>query len=214
MVGSDHSITAAMDDMGIATLESPPPRWSNPSFRPSISRVPLLFVWPGRIPGGQRFHQPVSMIDVLPTILVLLGLPEPEVVQGQSLAPLLFGEEGWEKRPVIIEQLNADGFVPDEYSRIEVVDGRWGASLELSPAPEPPPGTRRPVPLLLYDLWNDPMCLVSLHEERPDLVQKYTEFLEARSAAHQALARQFTLPGGVAFTPEQLRALRALGYIQ
>ena len=214
IVGSDHGVTAAMDDMGIAVLDTLPPRWSNPSFRPSYSKVPLLFIWPGRIPAGQRLDQTVSMIDVLPTILDLVGLPMPEVMQGQSLAPLLLGEEGWEPRPVILEQSNADGLAPEEYSRIEVVDGRWGASLEISPSPQAPPEELRPVPLLLYDLWNDPMCLYSLHEEHPDLVEKYTAFLEAQIAAHQALAQQFTPGADVALTPEQLRALRALGYIR
>ena len=67
-----------------------------------------------------------------------------------------------------------------------MVDGRWGASLEINPDPERPgllvrirPSYRRgrPSPLLLYDPWNDPMALWSVHEERPDLVQKYTAFL-------------------------------------
>jgi arylsulfatase A-like enzyme len=214
VIGSDHGTNAAMDDMAIATLEDLPPRWSNPGFRPTYSRIPLILVWPGRIPGGQRIDETVSMIDVLPTILDLAGLPMPEVMQGQSLAPLLLGEEGWEPRPVIIEQFNADGFVPDEYSRIEIVDGRWGASLEIKPAPQPPPGALRPVPLLLYDLWNDPLCLHRLHEERPELVEHYSRLLEDRFAAHQALAQRF-LPGGeVTLNPEQLRALHALGYIQ
>ncbi len=73
---------------------------------------------------------------------------------------------------------------------------------------------RRPVPLLLYDLWNDPFALRSLHEERPDLVEKYTKFLEAQWEAHQALAQLFTRSESVALTPEQLETLRALGYIQ
>ncbi len=68
--------------------------------------------------------------------------------------------------------------------------------------------------MLLYDLWNDPLCLKSLHEERPDLVEKYTALLEAQWEAHQALATRFTPGGEVALTPEQLRTLRALGYIQ
>ena len=73
---------------------------------------------------------------------------------------------------------------------------------------------RRPVPLLLYDLWNDPYCLKSLHEERPDLVKKYTEFLEAQFEAHQSLAEHFTRSEDSPLTPEQLRTLRSLGYIQ
>ncbi len=114
---------------------------------------------------------------------------------------------------MILDMFNADG-VANEVSWIEVVDGRWGASLEISPLPRPPPETRRPVPLLLYDLWNDPMCLYSLHEERPDLVEKYTAFLEAQWEAHQALAQLFTPSESVALTPEQLETLRALGHLQ
>jgi hypothetical protein len=53
-----------------------------------------------------------------------------------------------------------------------------------------------------------------LNEERPDLVEKYTEFLEAQFEAHQALGQLFTPSESVALTPEQLETLRTLGYIQ
>ena len=48
-----------------------------------------------------------------------------------------------------------------------------------------PEETPRP---LLYDVWNDPHALHSFHEERSDLVEKYTAFLEAQLAEHPALA--------------------------
>jgi arylsulfatase A-like enzyme len=220
IIGGDHSIRAALSDMGVAIQDSLPPRWSDPIFRPTISRVPLIFVWPGRIEGGQRFSQPVSMIDVLPTLLDLVGLPPAEIGQGQSLAPLMRGEEGWEPRPVIFDEFDVDRETGELSGTIEVVDGRWGASLEINPRPpeddedEEDAERRRPVPLLLYDLWNDPFCLKSVHEEHPDLVEHYTEFLEAQWEAHQALAQRFTRSGEVALTPEQLQTLRTLGYIQ
>ncbi len=174
-----------------------------------------MFVWPGHIEGGQRIAHPVSMIDVLPTLLDLVGLPPAEIAQGQSLAPLMLGREGWEPRPVILDEFYADYLETGELSGlIEVVDGRWGASLQINPDPETPEPRRRPSPLLLYDLWNDPMALWSLHEERPDLVQKYTAFLELQFEAHMALSQYFTRSGDVALTPEQLQTLRTLGYIQ
>ena len=134
-----------------------------------------------------------------------------EIAQGQSLAPLMLGREGWEPRPVILDEFD---FTTGELEGvIEVVDGRWGASLQINPDPERPEPLRRPSPLLLYDLWNDPMALWSLHEERPDLVQKYTAFLEEQFEAHLALSQYFTPSSGVELTPEQLRTLRSLGYI-
>jgi len=220
IVAADHSSRGAGADIGPATQETLPPRWSSPMFRPSISRIPLLFVWPGHIKGGQSFDQPVSMIDVLPTILDLVGLPMPEVMMGQSLAPLLLGTEGWEPRPVIFDEFWFDLDAKILRGNIEVVDGRWGASLEVNPKPpqkdedEEAALWRRPVPLLLYDRWNDYYCLNSIHEKRPDLVKKYTAFLEERWKAHQALAKVFSRSSKVPLNREQLETLRSLGYIQ
>ena len=213
IIGGDHSIDAAFRDLGLALNDSLPPPWSEPMFRPTISRVPLMFVWPGHIEGGQRIAPPVSMIDVLPTLLDLLELPPAEIAQGQSLAPLMLGRDGWEPRPVILDEFYADPATGELSGLIEVVDGRWGASLEINPLPERPEPRRRPSPLLLYDLWNDPMALWSLHEERPDLLEKYTAFLEEQVEAHMALAQFFTPSGEVELTPEQLQTLRTLGYI-
>ena len=141
-------------------------------------------------------------------------------MMGQSLAPLILGAEGWEPRPVILDEFEVDQETGELRGKLEVVDGRWGASLEINP---PPPDEdedeedalwRRPVPLLLYDLWNDPWCLRSVHEERPELVEHYTAFLKKQWEAHQALAQHFTQSGDVVLTPEQLQTLRALGYIR
>ena len=55
-------------------------------------------------------------------------------------------------------------------------------------------------------LWNDPYCLHSLHEERPDLVKKYTRFLLARWKEHLELAKQLTRSKDSTLTPEQLHA--------
>jgi arylsulfatase A-like enzyme len=210
IVAADHSHWSAL-------LRDPSsPRWG-PILRNSVSRIPLIIVWSGRIAGGQRFSQPVSMIDMLPTILDLAGLPKPDVMQGQSLAPLLLSMEGWEPRPVILDEFYMDQETGELGGFIEVIDDRWGASLLIG---HPLQGNGRvvtqgrPVPLLLYDLWNDPECLHSLHEERPDLVEKYTVFLEAQFEAHQALAQHFTRPEDSPLTPEQLETLRSQGYIK
>ena len=220
IIASDHGIDAGAIDFEFFIRDPSPRKFIPlPMFRPGINRVPMIFVWPGHIVAGQRFTEPVSMIDMLPTILDLVGLTQPEVQQGQSLAPLLLGEPGWEPRPVILDEFYEDAGTGKLLGWIEVVDGRWGASLEINQAPESDgweqlERRRSPIPFLLYDLWNDPHCLRSLHEERPDLVQEYTEFLEAQFEAHQALARRFTRSEDTPLNPEQLRTLRSLGYIQ
>lgn len=219
IIAADHSVAAGAHDYNLLMRDPVPPHVEyddpgTPMLRSGVSRIPLIVVWPGHIAKGQRFSQPVSMIDMLPTILDLVDLPMPEVMQGQSLAPLLLGMAGWESRPVILDEFVVDPITGEFRGRIEVIDGRWGSSLEINPWPDLPPEKQRPVPLLLYDLWNDPECLNSLHEERPDLVEKYTNFLEAQWEAHQALAKHFTRSKDSPLTPEQLETLRSLGYIR
>ena len=214
IIGADHGFGSAMGYIAPRLVDPMPPPWSEAILQPQASGVPLIFVWPGHIPAGQRLDQAVSMIDVLPTVLDLVGLPPAEISQGQSLVPLLMGREGWEPRPVILEELGRNPVDGRLSGLIEVVDGRWGASLEINPDPDTAEDERRPVPLLLYDLWTDPMAFWSVHAEHPDLVEKYTTFLEEQVAAHQALAARFTPGGQVVLTPGQLERLRALGYIR
>lgn len=63
-------------------------------------RVPLLIYDP-RLPEsrrGRRLGQMALSIDLAPTLLELAGLPVPAAMQGQSLLPLLRGEEvPWRK---------------------------------------------------------------------------------------------------------------------
>ena len=192
-------------------------------FRPSVSRVPLIVVWPGRIPPGSRVDEAVSLIDVLPTVVELADLPRPEIQQGQSLVPLLMGRPGWERRPVILDQFQVDHRTGELRGLIEAVDGRWGASLWIGAEPthfetllpsHDPFEEERPSRLLLYDLWDDPMALLPANERYPERVEHYGRFLEAQWAAHRALAQRFTPGGRTELSPQQLDALRALGYIQ
>jgi arylsulfatase A-like enzyme len=52
-------------------------------------RVPLLILVPGAR-GGRVIEQPVSLLDLAPTLLELLGIPSEPRFEGRSLVPLLF----------------------------------------------------------------------------------------------------------------------------
>jgi arylsulfatase A-like enzyme len=212
IVAADHSIVAGSDDF-LTEMASPLPfelRRPGPILSSSASRVPLLFVWPGRIVGGQRFSEPVSMIDVLPTVLELAGLPAPEALQGQSLAPLLLGRAGWQSRPVIFDEFERDPRTGELQGRIEIIDGRWGASLAIGPSPR---DTTEPS-LSLFDVWNDPLALTPMNDAYPELVTKYNALLQSQWEVHQLLATRFTSSERVELTPPQLETLRSLGYIR
>lgn len=53
------------------------------------TRDPMVVAWPGHIPsGGELRSQFTHCIDVVPTILELIGLPEPTVVDGIAQEPM------------------------------------------------------------------------------------------------------------------------------
>lgn len=54
--------------------------------------VPLVIVWPGRVPARARFDDICAMKDVTPTILDLMGVKTRIRFDGRSLAPLLRGQ--------------------------------------------------------------------------------------------------------------------------
>lgn len=64
-----------------------------------ILHVPLII----RVPGGapRIVEQPVSLIDLGPTILDLFGQPTPGAFMGQSLVPFLRGEAPTLTRPIV-----------------------------------------------------------------------------------------------------------------
>ena len=56
-------------------------------------RVPFLMSWPGRLPAGVEYDQPVIALDVFPTALAAAGAPTPNGVtfDGVNLLPYLSG---------------------------------------------------------------------------------------------------------------------------
>lgn len=97
-------------------------------------RVPLIFRPPGFRDGreGLRVTRPVSTLDVLPTVLDLLGVSRPEVSEGRSLVPMLSGL-ALENVPIFVEATHPAGDAfhrPGEVWRNvrkaqAVRDGRW-----------------------------------------------------------------------------------------
>ena len=55
-------------------------------------RVPFILQYPGVIPAGAVFTEPVAAIDIVPTALAAAGLPPEKKLDGVNLLPFLKGE--------------------------------------------------------------------------------------------------------------------------
>lgn len=56
-------------------------------------RVPFFVSWPGKLPVGKTYDQPVSTLDILPTACAVAGARTAANVEGVDLLPHLTGEK-------------------------------------------------------------------------------------------------------------------------
>ena len=64
-------------------------KWSH--FEGGI-RVPFFAAYPGVLPAGLKYSEPVSTLDIFPTVAELTGVTPPNKLDGVNLKPYLKGE--------------------------------------------------------------------------------------------------------------------------
>ena len=96
--------------------------WQKRSLFEESSRVPLVVALPGGR-AGEVAPQTVELVDVLPTLCDLAGVPLPAGIDGRSLAPLVRAggdeEAAWTARPAFTE-VQHDGI-----RGMSMRSGRW-----------------------------------------------------------------------------------------
>ncbi|HEV2067847.1 MAG TPA: sulfatase-like hydrolase/transferase, partial [Thermomicrobiales bacterium] len=63
-------------------------------FFDGLTRVPMIWSWPGHLASGLASDALVGLLDVAPTLMDLAGMRVPDRMQGRSLLPILTGEAG------------------------------------------------------------------------------------------------------------------------
>ncbi len=88
-------IVFASDNGGVYRITRQwPLRAGKGSYYEGGIRIPMFFVWPGKIKAGKISEQMVSNIDFYPTFLAVAGIEPPtgKILDGVSLMPALRGE--------------------------------------------------------------------------------------------------------------------------
>ena len=163
----------------------------------SVLRVPLILSWPGQLPEGVVVGDPVSHIDLLPTIADLLNIRDSSVRSGRRLAPLLDSA----RKDVEIVPIVAETFRPQSpKDRKALIVDRFKLILTPEDSREE-----------LYNLATDPDELQNLVSDDPEKTADLTKILLAHLAEAQARAPS---PEQQTLTEEQLERLRSLGYVR
>ena len=185
---SAHTLVVLTSDHGEALGDHGESTHGVFAYEPTL-RVPLV-VWAPGLLRPRVVEEPVRHVDVLPTVLDLLGLEAAPDLPGRSLVPLLAGRGGT-ARPGYFEALSASlnrGWAPLRGVR------EGGLKYIDLPVPE------------LYDLGADPSETHNLAASRPAELDRLRERLTRLRAGEKGIAR-------VAESREAVERLRALGYV-
>lgn len=155
-------------------------------------RVPMMIRWPGRIPAGVTSSQPVSHLDVVPTILAAVrARPDPtRTLDGLDLLPIIAAPA----RGVPPERDLYWGF--DHKSRWAVRSGPWKLVYESTNIPNwhlifdaakpttPVAKDAPPVKVLqLYHLADDPAEAHNVAAAHPEVVERLQRSIDAFNAS-------------------------------
>jgi arylsulfatase A-like enzyme len=144
-------------------------RFEKHCFYEQSVRVPLIVRWPGKLPEDRRTPEMVELVDVVPTLLDLLGLPRPPHLHGISLVPLLKGaspRDGGRGRDVVFSEYPENEEAMIRSSRYKLIVGTGQRRRKDGfRAVRPPTGPYQ----RLYDLEADPDETTDL-SGKPELV--------------------------------------------
>jgi arylsulfatase A-like enzyme len=137
-----------------------------------LLRVPLVF-W-GKAVVPRTLAQPVSLIDLGPTLLDVFGIQTPDDLAGESLLPWLTGRDKILTRPIIAEGRLRRALIVG--SRKLIVDERVHT-------------------LEAYDLARDPRELHNLYDTQPerfaDMLATLQAYFDARGYQASGYVRKF-----------------------
>ncbi len=92
-------------------------------YDPTV-RVPLIITYPPSLPAGTVVPTQARTIDIVPTVLGVLGIPIPAGLQGQSLVPRMHGT-GRRAGPFAYSESGRNFYKENPRQHVNGVAGKW-----------------------------------------------------------------------------------------
>jgi arylsulfatase A-like enzyme len=170
--------------------------------------IPWVVYWPDNPEPGKRIPHPSGLLNLMPTVIDMMGWDLPvDIFHGHSVMPVLLGETEYTER-YVVEEAGEGGLGREQFLR-SIQDERW----KLVHVPSQRyRDMMQGLEYELYDVLADPMETTNVIDQHPDVAERLRWALEDILDATGPVAP----PPGQAprYTEEQLRQLRALGYIR
>ncbi|MFT5049374.1 MAG: choline-sulfatase [Chlamydiales bacterium] len=158
-----------------------------------LTRVPLIIRAPGVAPG--RIVHPVRTVDIMPTVLELVGLGTDRELAGRSLVPSLRGED--QDLPALAElrllgsENHFDSLVAGDWKLIARHADGFGA---------------------LYRIADDPHELRDVAALHPEVLADLQERMAAMIALAERTSEAYAPVADLDLSGSEAQQLRALGY--
>lgn len=163
--------------------------------------VPLLISWPGRLREGHRAKETVQLIDIVPTILDLIGLGDlPGSLEGVTLMRHCTGSEP-------VSALPRDAFSQTQLGEKELYSDRVQGAKAIFDATSDD--------WELYNLVSDPGETTNLAATDPERLSAFSSRLDPYiEHARRVRERSQREADKVELDEESVETLKSLGYIQ
>jgi len=123
-------------------------------FYDEAARVPFLIRWPEKIKPDTLTHACLGTVDIMPTVLSLMGLSVPKDVEGTDLSHCALGQAGSEPQAAFLQNTGACAIWENGYEWRAVRDKRYTYAIYRIDRSE-----------LLFDNKNDPYQMNNLAKD-------------------------------------------------
>ncbi len=225
---ADDTYVVVTADHGEEFFEHGEKGHRNNLFETSI-RIPLIVIGPG-VKRGQTVTSGVRIIDIMPTLVGLAGLPAPREAMGVSLQPFLDGDASGKitELPFSAELTHVptkpDGSCDEKFRKVQafgkgcfkIISEEW--RLYNPNQPTKFNGLSLGAPTgEVFDLCRDPGELDGIGARQPDALAKLTKFRGEQIDGLRRMRAALANSGGdnrATIPPEILKSLRENGYVQ
>ncbi|MDP8234748.1 MAG: sulfatase [Candidatus Erginobacter occultus] len=203
----DRTLVVFTSDHGEEFLEHG--RAEHDSIYREVAQVPLILRLPGVLPAGTRVRQLVRNIDILPTILELLGIPPEREIQGISLMPAVTRGEALD----LEVHADSNDFLPPAIESVR--SGPWFLLMDQREIRDgEPDGIKHPGFFRLFNTDEDPGETRDVRARYPEVTDRLRKRLRAqRIESSRKFAEEAADQEDASVGRWNVERLKALGYL-
>ena len=162
----------------------------------STVSVPLILKLPGSNLKPKTIDAQVELVDIMPTLLDLLGITVPNEIQGRSLAPLLAAS-----RAGADKMAYSESYYPRYHYGWSELKSLRTVRYQYIQAPRPE----------LYDIVRDPMERTNIYGQNSSQAERFIKEMKRIEELSRALGEESKAPRQL--DNDTIEKLRALGYV-